>query len=142
MSIQAIKGVEIGDGWAGAARPGSRVHDPIAYDATARSWPRASNHAGGLEGGMTNGQPLICRAAMKPIATLRKALGSVDVVTKEAFEAAFERSDICAVAAAAVVGEAMVAITLADALLEKFGGDSLRELVRNVTTYRQQLEEF
>jgi chorismate synthase len=142
MSIQAIKGVEIGDGWAGAARPGSRVHDPITYDARTHSWPRPSNHAGGLEGGMTNGQPVICRAAMKPIATLRKALASVDVVTKEAFEAAFERSDICAVAAAAVVGEAMVAITLADALLEKFGGDSVRELVRNVTTYRHQLEEY
>ena len=142
VSIQAIKAVEIGDGWAGAARPGSRVHDPIAYDASTHTWPRPSNHAGGLEGGMTNGQPVICRAAMKPIATLRKALASVDVVTKEAFEAAFERSDICAVAAAAVVGEAMVAITLADALLEKFGGDSVRELVRNVTTYKHQLEEY
>ena len=142
VSIQAIKAVEIGDGWAGAARPGSRVHDPIAYDAATHTWPRPSNHAGGLEGGMTNGQPVICRAAMKPIATLRKALASVDVVTKEAFEAAFERSDICAVAAAAVVGEAMVAITLADALLEKFGGDSVRELVRNVTTYKHQLEEY
>jgi chorismate synthase len=142
VSIQAIKAVEIGDGWAGAARPGSRVHDPIGYDPATHTWPRPSNHAGGLEGGMTNGQPVICRAAMKPIATLRKALASVDVVTKEAFEAAFERSDICAVAAAAVVGEAMVAITLADALLEKFGGDSVRELVRNVTTYKHQLEEY
>jgi len=142
MSIQAIKGVEIGDGFAAAARPGSRVHDPIAYDYMHNTFTRPSNHAGGLEGGITNGQPVVCRAAMKPIATLRKALGSVDVRTKEAFEAAFERSDICAVAAASVVGEAMVAITLADALLEKFGGDSMRELARNIEGYRAQLKEY
>ena len=90
----------------------------------------------------TNGQPVVCRAAMKPIATLRKALGSVDVRTKETFEAAFERSDICAVAAASVVSEAMVAITLADAVLEKFGGDSMKELTRNVVGYEDQLRRF
>jgi chorismate synthase len=141
-SIQAIKGVEIGDGWAGARRPGSRVHDPIHYDAAAKAFSRPSNHAGGLEGGMTNGAPVVCRAAMKPIATLRKALASVDVRTKEPFDAAFERSDVCAVAAASVVGEAMVAIVLCDAALEKFGGDSLREIVRNAASYRQQLAEY
>lgn len=142
MSIQAIKAVEIGDGFAGAGRPGSQVHDPIGYDPKDRRFVRPSNHAGGLEGGITNGQPVVCRGAMKPIATLRKALPSVDVATKEAFEAAFERSDICAVAAASVVGEAMVAITLADALVEKTGGDSMTELLRNLQGYRAQVEAF
>ncbi len=141
-SIQAVKAVEIGDGWAAARLPGSKVHDPIQYDSVARAFTRATNHAGGVEGGITNGAPIVCRAAMKPIATLRKALASVDVRTKEPFEAAFERSDICAVAAASVVGEAMVAIVLCDAALEKFGGDSLRELARNVSSYRQQLAEY
>ena len=142
VSIQAIKGVEIGDGWAGAGLPGSRVHDPIGFDADRRAFVRPTNHAGGLEGGMTNGAPLVCRAAMKPIATLRKALPSVDVETKEAFDAAFERSDICAVAAASVVGEAMVAIVLCDAVLEKFGGDSMRELSRSVDAYREQVAGY
>jgi chorismate synthase len=142
MSIQAIKGVEIGDGWRAAASRGSEVHDAIFYDAAARRFTRPTNRAGGLEGGITNGEEVVCRAAMKPIATLRKALPSVDIRTKEAFDAAHERSDICAVAAASIVGEAMVAITLADALLEKFGGDSLRELARNVEGYRAQLEAF
>ncbi len=142
MGIQAIKGVEIGDGFRAATGPGSTVHDPIGFDAETRVFTRMSNHAGGLEGGITNGQPVVVRAAMKPIATLRKALSSVDIRTKEAFEAAFERSDICAVAAASVVGEAMVAITLADAVLEKFGGDSLLELRRNVATYEEQLRGF
>jgi chorismate synthase len=142
MSIQAIKAVEIGDGWAGARRRGSQVHDPIAYEAGAHEFVRTSNHAGGLEGGMTNGAPLICRAAMKPIATLRRALSSVDVRTKEAFEAAFERSDIAAVGAASVVAEAMVALILADALLEKFAGDSMTELLRNVAGYRAQLAAY
>ncbi|MGO9710051.1 MAG: chorismate synthase [Polyangiaceae bacterium] len=140
--IQAIKGVEIGDGWAAAGLPGSRVHDPIHYDPARKGFTRPTNHAGGVEGGITNGAPVVCRAAMKPIATLRKALPSVDVRTKEPFDAAFERSDICAVAAASVVGEAMVAIVLCDAVLEKFGGDSLGELKRNVESYRLQLEEY
>jgi chorismate synthase len=142
MSIQAIKGVELGLGFDAARRPGSEVHDPIAYDAAARGFARPSNRAGGLEGGITNGMPIVCRAAMKPIATLKRALGSVDVATKEPYEAAFERSDICAVAAASVVGEAMVAITLADALLEKFGGDSMGELARNVESFRAQLAAY
>ncbi len=142
ISIQAIKGVEVGDGWAAAGLSGSHVHDPIHYDAARRTFVRPSNHAGGLEGGISNGAPVVCRAAMKPIATLRKALASVDVRTKEAFEAAFERSDVCAVAAASVVGEAMVAIVLCDAVLEKFGGDSMTELTRAVRAYRTQLEEY
>ncbi len=142
MSIPAIKGVEIGDGFAAATRRGSTVHDPIGYDAKSGRFTRPSNHAGGLEGGITNGEPLVCRAAMKPISTLRRALPSVDVATKEPFEAAFERSDICAVAAAGVVGEAMVLATLADAVLEKFGSDSMRELLRNVAAYREQVCQY
>lgn len=142
MSIQAIKGVEIGDGFFAARTRGSQVHDAIHYDGSSHAFSRPTNRAGGLEGGITNGAGVVCRAAMKPIATLRKALPSVDVRTKEPFEAAFERSDICAVSAASVVGEAMVAIVLADALLEKFGGDSVKELARNVASYRQQVESF
>lgn len=142
MSIQAIKGVEVGDGWKAAESRGSHVHDAIYYDAAARRFTRPTNRAGGLEGGISNGEPVVCRAAMKPIATLKRALPSVDVHTKEPFDAAHERSDICAVAAASIVGEAMVAITLCDALLEKFGGDSLRELLRNVDGYRAQVEAF
>jgi chorismate synthase len=142
MSIQAIKGVEIGLGFGAARVRGSEVHDPIGYDEAARAFTRPSNRAGGLEGGITNGMPVVCRAAMKPIATLKKALGSVDVHTKTPFEAAFERSDVCAVAAASVVGEAMVAITLADALLEKLGGDSLREMADNLAAYRKRLADY
>jgi chorismate synthase len=142
MCIQAIKGVEMGAGFAAARSTGSAVHDAIDYDAVARRFTRPTNRAGGLEGGITNGMPVVCRAAMKPIATLRKALRSVDVRTKEAYEAAFERSDVCAVAAASVVGEAMVCIILTDALLEKFGGDSVRELARNVEGYRAQIAEY
>jgi len=142
MSIQAMKGVEIGAGFAAARTRGSGVHDAIDYDRDARRFSRPTNRAGGLEGGITNGAPVVCRVAMKPIATLKKALGSVDVVTKEAYQAAFERSDVCAVAAASVVGEAMVCIVLADALVEKFGGDSMRELSRNVEGYRAQLAEY
>ncbi|MBL9021795.1 MAG: chorismate synthase [Myxococcales bacterium] len=142
MSIQAIKAVEIGAGVSAAERPGSRVHDPITYDEGAREFGRPSNGAGGLEGGITNGMPVVCRAAMKPIATLKRALPSVDVRTKDPFEAAHERSDICAVPAAAVVGEAMVAFTLAQALLEKFGSDSMNELRRNVEGYRAQIRSF
>ena len=140
MSIQAIKGAEMGDGWQAARERGSKVHDPIGWNGT--RFTRPTNHAGGLEGGITNGEPLVCRAAMKPIATLKKPLPSVDIRTKEAFDAAFERSDVCAVAAASVVGEAMVAIVLCDAVLEKFGGDSMRELERNAAGYRKQLEEY
>lgn len=142
MSIHAIKGVEVGLGFEAARRRGSEVHDAIGYDEAARAFTRPTNRAGGLEGGITNGMPLVCRAAMKPIATLKRALPSVDVRSKEAFAAAFERSDVCAVAAASVVGEAMVAITLATALLEKLGGDSLGELQRNLAGYRQALAAY
>lgn len=142
VSIQAIKAVEIGDGWAAATKRGSSVHDPIGYDRERLRFTRSSNHAGGVEGGMSNGEPIVVRAAMKPIATLRRALPSVDVHTKEPFDAAFERSDVCAVAAASVVGEAMVAITLAGAVLEKFGSDSLDELRRNVEGFRRQVEAY
>ena len=142
MSIQAIKGVEIGLGFASGRVRGSQVHDAIAYDAAARAFTRPTNRCGGLEGGITNGMPVVCRAAMKPIATLKRALASVDVQTKEAYEAAFERSDVCAVAAASVVGEAMVCIVLADAVLEKFGGDSMRETARNIEGYRAQLADY
>lgn len=142
MSIQAIKGVEIGLGFEAARVRGSCVHDAIGYNTATRRFERPTNRAGGLEGGITNGEPVVVRAAMKPIATLKRALPSVDVRSKEAFAAAHERSDICAVAAASVVGEAMVAIVLADAVLEKFGADSLGELKRNIDGYNKQLREF
>jgi chorismate synthase len=142
MSIPAIKGVAIGVGFEAAGMLGSEVHDPIGYDAAARAFTRPSNRAGGIEGGITNGEPVVCRAAMKPISTLRRALPSVDVRTKEAFSAAFERSDVCAVPAASVIGEAMVAITLAGALMEKLGGDSLGEVVRNLEGYRGQIRAY
>ena len=142
MCIQAMKGVEIGAGFGAARSRGSEVHDAIHYDAQAHRFVRPTNRAGGLEGGITNGEPVVCRVAMKPIATLKKALKSVDVRTKEAYDAAFERSDVCAVAAASVVGEAMVCIVLADALLEKFGADSMPELGRNVAGFRAQLAEY
>lgn len=139
MSIQAIKGVEIGLGFEGARRPGSRVHDPIVRDTAADragGFARSSNGAGGLEGGVTTGEPLVVRAAMKPISTLMKhRLPSVDLRDGSAQSAATERSDVCAVPAAAVVGEAMVALVVADAFLEKFGGDSMSEVRRNFEGY-------
>lgn len=136
MSIQAIKGVEVGIGFDAARRPGSRVHDEIFYDAGYR---RNSNNAGGIEGGMSNGEPIIVRAAMKPIPTLYSPLRSVDMRTHEPFEATVERSDTCAVPAALVVAEAVVAIEIADALLGKFGGDSIFEIRRNLEGYREQI---
>mgnify|MGYP005850494561 CR=1 FL=1 len=142
MSIPAIKGVEIGLGFESARRFGSQVHDEIYFPEDApRPWPfrRRSNNAGGLEGGITNGEPVVVRAAMKPLSTLRKPLESVDVKTKEAVLAHFERSDICAVPAAAVVGEAMVALELAKAVSEKFGGDSMEEVERNYRAYLESL---
>ncbi|MBL8743564.1 MAG: chorismate synthase, partial [Myxococcales bacterium] len=141
MSIPAIKGVEIGLGFEAATRPGSAVHDAIERGGP-YGFTRSRNGAGGLEGGISNGMPIVCRAAMKPISTLRKPLASVDVVSKETSLAAFERSDICAVPAASVVGEAMVAIALADAVLEKLGGDSLHELRRNWEGYARQLATY
>jgi chorismate synthase len=140
-SIQAIKGCEVGLGFETARRPGSAVHDEILFD-RASGFTRTSNNAGGLEGGVTNGQPLVVRAAMKPISTLRTPLRSVDMQTKEAVEAVVERSDVCAVPAAGIVGEAMVAIVLADAFLEKFGGDSVDEIRRNYHAYQDALKEW
>lgn len=145
MSIQAIKGVEVGLGFAVAGLPGSLVHDEIFHDAARlesgamSSYFRRSNNAGGLEGGMSNGEPIMVRAAMKPIPTLYKPLRSVDMRTHEPFEATVERSDTCAVPAALVVAEAVVAIEIASAFLEKFGGDSLAEIRRNFDGYCQQV---
>ncbi|MSN24385.1 MAG: chorismate synthase [Geobacter sp.] len=136
MSIQAIKGVEVGIGFEAARRPGSRVHDEISYK---EGYCRDTNNAGGIEGGMTNGEPIILRAAMKPIPTLYKPLRSVDMRTHEVFEATVERSDTCAVPAALVVAEAVVAIEIANALLEKFGGDSVTEIKRNIEGYVEQI---
>lgn len=136
MSIQAIKGVEVGMGFDAARRSGSRVHDEIFFN---RGYCRESNNAGGLEGGMSNGEPIVVRAAMKPIPTLYKPLRSVDIRTHEPFEATVERSDTCAVPAALVVAEAVVAIEIANALLEKFGGDSVSEIRRNLHGYREQI---
>jgi chorismate synthase len=140
MSIQAIKGVGIGRGPAVATLPGSRIHDEILppSGATSVGVSRPTNNAGGLEGGITNGEDLRVTAYMKPIATLMKPLRSVDLATMAISPATIERSDVCAVPAAAVVGEAMVAIVLADALLEKFGGDSLEELLANWRAYRDR----
>ena len=133
MAVQAIKGVEIGLGFEAARRVGSQVHDPIAYDAAQSDGPtlgyvRSTNNAGGLEAGMTNGQPLIVRAAMKPISTLRKPLASINLETKQAELAEYERSDVCAVSAASVIIENVVAFEVARALVDKFGGDSLEEM--------------
>lgn len=133
MAVQAIKGVEIGLGFEAARRRGSQVHDAIGYDAASVDGPslgyvRATNHAGGLEAGMTNGQPLVVRAAMKPISTLRKPLASIDLQTKEAAPAEYERSDVCAVPAASVIVENVVAFEVARALVDKFGGDSVEEM--------------
>jgi chorismate synthase len=127
MSINAIKGVEIGEGFQEARLPGSSAHDEIFYDAQ-RGFYRSTNRAGGTEGGMTTGDPLVVRVAMKPLSTLRSPLGSVDIVTKERAEAAVVRSDVTAVPAAGVIGEAMVAFVLADTMLEKFGADSLDQM--------------
>jgi|TARA_B100001013_G_scaffold66585_1_gene34796 chorismate synthase len=144
MSVHAVKGVEIGLGFEGARRPGSGVHDPIVRaEERSRSGGivRASNRAGGLEGGVTTGEPLLVRGAMKPISTLRKRLPSVDLRDGSDGDAAVERSDVCAVPAAAVVAEGMVALTLADAFLDKFGGDSLSEVRRNFDSYILHLKE-
>jgi len=153
MSIQAIKGVEIGLGFEMARRRGSQVHDEIFFDpskmvteGTPRIVPtgfyRGSNNSGGTEGGMTNGAPLVVRVAMKPISTLMSPLQSVDLRTKQATDASVERSDVCAAPAAAVVGESVVAFELANAFLEKFGGDSLREITRNYEGYLEQIKNY
>ena len=134
MGIQAIKGVEVGDGFATAGRRGSQAHDEIEYREGAVA--RRTNRAGGIEGGMSNAEPLRVRAAMKPISTVPRALDTIDTATGEAAKAIHQRSDVCAVAPAAVVAQAMVALTLADALLEKFGGDSVGEVRRNIESYK------
>jgi chorismate synthase len=130
LSINAVKGVEFGAGFEGAARPGSAFHDEI--DFREGRFRHLSNRAGGLTGGVTNGEPIDLRAALKPISTMKKPLRSVDLATRERVDAHYERSDVCVAPAAGVVGEAMVALTLADALLEKFGGDSVPEIERNL----------
>lgn len=158
MSIHAVKAVEIGDAVANSARLGSAVHDEIfpradsglpstasnkeSSKAGSESFVRRTNRAGGLEGGITNGEELRVRGYMKPISTLRRPLSSVDIDTKEASDAAFERSDITAVPAAGVIGEAMLAVTLANEMREKFGGDSLNEMLRNYSCYCDDLARF
>jgi chorismate synthase len=142
MSIQAVKGVEIGLGFETARRPGSAVHDEIYFDESRREFVRRTNMAGGTEGGMTSGAPLVVRVAFKPLATLMKPLHSVDIATKAEAKGAIERSDVCAIPAAAVIAEAVVAFVIADVFLEKFGGDSLQEITRNYQGYRQQISQF
>jgi chorismate synthase len=153
MSIQAIKGVEVGLGFEMAKRRGSQVHDEIFFDpdkmvteGTPRIVPtgfyRGSNNSGGTEGGMTNGSPVVVRVAMKPISTLMTPLQSVDLRSKQSADASVERSDVCAAPAAAVVGECVVAFEIADAFLEKFGGDSLREIKRNYQNYLEQIKGY
>ncbi len=142
MSIQAMKGVEIGMGFESARRFGSEVHDDIYHKAQDNTFERKTNNAGGLEGGITNGQPIVINVAMKPIATLYRPKNSVDIQTKEPFEATVERSDICTVPAAGVVGEAVIAYEMANAMIEKFGGDSLDEMKRNFDAYQAYVKEF
>ncbi|HEY0343657.1 MAG TPA: chorismate synthase [Solirubrobacteraceae bacterium] len=137
-SIQAIKGVGLGEGFALAGKPGSDAHDEIFYDEE-RGFYRESNHAGGLEGGMTTGDPLVARAAMKPLPTLTKPLRSVDIATKQPAQALRERTDSCTVPAAGVVGEAMVAFVLADAYRTKFGGDHIDDVLAAVQAYRERI---
>lgn len=153
MSIQAIKGVEVGLGFEMSSKFGSEGMDEIFYRAKSKEqraknentiWGfyRKTNNAGGVEGGMTNGMPVILRAAMKPIPTLRKPLRSFDIITKKPVQAAYERSDICAVPAAGVIGEAMTALTVADAFLEKFGGDSMSETLNNYNSFMRYVKKF
>ena len=142
MSIPAVKAVAIGAGSEASSLPGSEVHDEIAYNNETKDFIRETNRAGGLEGGVTNGEEIRIRGHMKPLSTLRKPLRSVDIATKEEQSAAFERSDITAVPAAGVIGEAMVALVLAAAMREKFGGDSLGEMQRNFEGYREQLRGY
>jgi chorismate synthase len=142
VSMQAVKGVEIGFAAEGAEAFGSKVQDTIHYNREERQFTRGANRAGGLEGGMTNGQHVLVRGFLKPISTLRRPLESVDFATREAAKAAYERSDVCVVPAAGVIGEAMVAIVLAQAFLEKFGGDSLVETRRNFEGYQEQVKNF
>jgi chorismate synthase len=144
MSLQAVKAVEIGAGVAAAASPGSAVHDEIGYDkpATSSGFTRTRNNAGGIEGGVSNGEEIRVRGYLKPISTLRRPLQSVDFSTREPVSASYERSDVCVVPAAGVAGEAMVALTLARCALDKFGGDSMGETLRNFQGYCRQLKNY
>jgi chorismate synthase len=149
MSLQAVKAVELGRGVTAAESPGSQVHDAITYAEGENATPegftkfrRERNNAGGVEGGMSNGEDVVVRGYLKPISTLRRPLGSVSFETREATKASYERSDVCVVPAAGVAGEAMVALTIARLVLEKFGGDSLNELKRNFQGYREQIRAF
>jgi chorismate synthase len=144
MSLQAVKAVEIGTGISAAASPGSLVHDEIGYEATDRftKFSRPRNNAGGIEGGVSNGEEIRVRGYLKPISTLRRPLQSVDFATREPVKAAYERSDVCVVPAAGVAAEAMVALTLAKCALEKFGGDSMLETQRNFQGYLEQLKHY
>src|SRR6185369_3455816 len=142
VSMQAVKGVEVGFAAEGAANFGSAVQDTIRYEREGRRFTRGANRAGGLEGGITNGQDVLVRGMLKPISTLRRPLESVDLETRDAALAAYERSDIAVVPAAGVIGEAMVAIVLAQAFLEKFGGDSLTETRRNFDGYQEQVKNY
>jgi len=144
MSLQAVKAVEIGAGIRAAASPGSAVHDEIGYDKSSSlsGFTRSRNNAGGIEGGVSNGQEIRVRGYLKPISTLRRALQSVDFATRETVKAAYERSDVCVVPAAGVAAEAMVALTLAGCALDKFGGDSMGETLRNFRGYCHQLETY
>jgi len=142
MSIQSAKAVEIGNGIEGARNPGSRVHDEIFYDPDAKRFFRKTNRAGGVEGGISNGSDIRVRVHLKPVPTLRKPLASVDICSKQPFEAAVERSDACVVPAAGVIAEAVLGIVLANAFLEKFGGDSMTEIEGNYANYLRLLEGF
>jgi chorismate synthase len=144
MSLQAVKAVEIGAGVTSAYAPGSAVHDEIGYDANSgfTGFTRTRNNAGGIEGGVSNGQEIRVRGYLKPISTLRRPLQSVDFASREPVKAAYERSDVCVVPAAGVAGEAMVALTLARCALDKFGGDSMVETLRNFNGYREQLKNY
>lgn len=142
VSMQAVKGVEIGFAAEGAEYFGSKVQDAIHYNKQEREFYRGANRAGGLEGGITNGQDILVRGLLKPISTLRRPLESVDLLTRDPEKAAYERSDVAVVPAAGVIGEAMVSIVLAQALLDKFGGDSLRETRRNYDNYLDQVHNY
>ena len=142
MSVQAAKGVEIGLGFETTRRPGSKVHDEIYFDQAANQFVRRTNNAGGTEGGMSSGEPVVVRTAFKPLSTLMSPLHSVDIDTKDEAKAAIERSDVVAIPAAAVIAEAVVAFVIADAFLEKFGGDSLAEIRRNLDGYLAHVRSF
>jgi chorismate synthase len=136
-----VKAVEVGLGFEAARRPGSKMHDEIVRAAEG-TLARSSNNAGGIEGGMTNGQPVVVRAACKPISTLRKPMQTVDLASKEKAEALYERSDVCVVPAASVIGQAVVAFEILNAFLGKFGGDTFAETEQRLAAYRKQLEQY